>query len=45
MEILALVVLVIVAVLAFEVAALVWGVDSREQFPDDHRRPTTGGSW
>jgi hypothetical protein len=45
MEILALVVMVIVAVLAFEVAAQVWGVDSREGFRDDHTRSTTGGSW
>jgi hypothetical protein len=30
--------IVIAALLAFDLGALAWGVDSRDRLPDDHRR-------
>jgi hypothetical protein len=30
--------IVIAALLALDVGALTWGVDSRDRLPDDHRR-------
>ena len=30
--------IVIAALLAFDLGALTWGVDSRDRLPDDHRR-------
>lgn len=44
MEILALPIGIIVAILAFEAAGLLWGVDSRDPMPDDHRRDVAGGT-
>jgi hypothetical protein len=44
MDFLALPIGIIVAILAFEAAGLLWGVDSRDQMPDDHRRDTNQGA-
>jgi nitrogen fixation-related uncharacterized protein len=44
MDFLALPIGIIIAILAFEAAGLLWGVDSRDQMPDDHRRDTNAGS-
>jgi hypothetical protein len=44
MELLGSVVLVIAVVALFELAAAVWGVDSRQGPADDHQRPLEGGA-
>jgi hypothetical protein len=44
MELLGSAVLVIAVVALFELAAAVWGVDSRETAGDDHQRPSEGGA-
>jgi hypothetical protein len=44
MELLGSVVLVVAVVALFELAAAVWGVDSREGAGDDHQRSSEGGA-
>jgi hypothetical protein len=44
MEVLGSAVLVIAVVALFELAAAVWGVDSREGAGDDHQRSSEGGA-
>jgi hypothetical protein len=43
-ELLGSVVLIVIAVGLFEVAAVVFGADSREGAADDHQRPSEGGA-
>jgi hypothetical protein len=38
MVIFIIIALLIVALIAFDAAAITWGQDSRDQLPDDHRR-------
>ena len=38
MDTLFILLIVITALLAFDLGALTWGVDSRDRLPDDHRR-------
>lgn len=38
MSVLVIIALLIIGLGAFDAAALAWGQDSRDQFPDDHRR-------
>jgi nitrogen fixation-related uncharacterized protein len=38
MEATMLVLVMIIGLAAFAAASLIWGVDSREQYPDDHVR-------
>ena len=44
MEAVVSIVLILVVIVLFELAAQIWGTDSRERVGDDHQRSLRGGA-